>query len=40
MDHDRNAGMTAALKLTREGRLREAVTVLQRTLGAPAAPPA
>jgi poly(hydroxyalkanoate) depolymerase family esterase len=40
MDPDRNDGMTAVLKLTREGRLREAVTVLQRALGAPAAPPA
>ncbi|MGH3844668.1 MAG: extracellular catalytic domain type 1 short-chain-length polyhydroxyalkanoate depolymerase [Pseudonocardiaceae bacterium] len=32
--------MAAALRLTREGRLTEAVAVLQRTLGATAAPPA
>ncbi len=35
MDHDRTASMAAALRLTREGRLTEAVTVLQRNLGAP-----
>jgi poly(hydroxyalkanoate) depolymerase family esterase len=40
MDHDNNASMAAALRLTREGRLREAIAVLQRTLSAPAASPA
>ncbi|MDQ4009350.1 MAG: PHB depolymerase family esterase [Actinomycetota bacterium] len=40
MDHDRSAGMASALQLTREGRLTEAVAVLQRTLGAPTVPPA
>lgn len=40
MDHNRSAGMASALQLTREGRLTEAVAVLQRTLGAPAVSPA
>lgn len=40
MDQGKNAGMAAALRLTREGRLTEAVAVLKRTLGAPATPPA
>ena len=49
MDHDRNqdrnrnrnrkAGMATALQLTRQGRLGEAVAVIQRTLGASEAPP-
>ena len=39
MDDHRTAGMSEALRLTRAGRLTEAVGVLQRTLGA-AAPPA
>ncbi|MGH3811390.1 MAG: hypothetical protein ACRDUV_02895, partial [Pseudonocardiaceae bacterium] len=34
MDHDKSASMAAALRLTREGRLTEAVAVLKRTLGA------
>lgn len=34
MEHARNAGMNEALRLTREGRLSEAVAVIQRTLGA------
>ncbi|MGH3918550.1 MAG: hypothetical protein ACRDSG_05855 [Pseudonocardiaceae bacterium] len=40
MDHDKSASMAAALRLTREGRLTEAVAVLKRTLGSPADPPA
>jgi poly(hydroxyalkanoate) depolymerase family esterase len=36
MDQDRSVGMAAALRLTREGQLTEAVAVLRRTLGAPA----
>ena len=40
MDQDKSASMATALRLTREGRLTEAVAVLKRTLGAPAAPPA
>jgi len=39
MDQDKSARMAAALRLTREGRLTEAVAVLQRALGAPTAPP-
>ena len=47
MDHDRDqdrnrnrkAGMATALQLTRQGRLGEAVAVIQRTLGASEAPP-
>ncbi|MGH3885662.1 MAG: extracellular catalytic domain type 1 short-chain-length polyhydroxyalkanoate depolymerase [Pseudonocardiaceae bacterium] len=39
MDHNKRAGMAAALQLTRQGRLTEAVGVLKRTLGAPATPP-
>jgi poly(hydroxyalkanoate) depolymerase family esterase len=35
MDRDKSAGMASALRLTREGRLKEAVDVIQRTLGAP-----
>jgi poly(hydroxyalkanoate) depolymerase family esterase len=34
MDHDRDASLAAALRLTREGRLTEAVAVIQRALGA------
>ncbi|MGH3834679.1 MAG: extracellular catalytic domain type 1 short-chain-length polyhydroxyalkanoate depolymerase [Pseudonocardiaceae bacterium] len=37
MDHDKSASMAAALRLTREGRLTEAVAVLKRTLGTPQA---
>ena len=33
MDRDKSAGMASALRLTREGRLKEAVDVIQRTLG-------
>ncbi|MGH4011155.1 MAG: extracellular catalytic domain type 1 short-chain-length polyhydroxyalkanoate depolymerase [Pseudonocardiaceae bacterium] len=40
MDHDKSAGMAAALRLTREGRLKDAVAVIKRTLGSPATPPA
>jgi poly(hydroxyalkanoate) depolymerase family esterase len=39
MEHDKSAGMAAALQLTREGRLKEAVGVIQRTLGGPVPPP-
>jgi poly(hydroxyalkanoate) depolymerase family esterase len=40
MDNSHSAGMSEALRLTREGRLTEAVAVIQRTLGtAPAGPP-
>ena len=40
MDHSHSAGMSEALRLTREGRLTEAVTVIQHTLGAaPGGPP-
>ncbi|MGH3699051.1 MAG: extracellular catalytic domain type 1 short-chain-length polyhydroxyalkanoate depolymerase [Pseudonocardiaceae bacterium] len=39
MEHDRNARMAAALRLTREGQLTEAIAVLRRTLGAPVASP-
>ncbi|MGQ0717230.1 MAG: extracellular catalytic domain type 1 short-chain-length polyhydroxyalkanoate depolymerase [Pseudonocardiales bacterium] len=40
MDHDKSADMATALRLTREGRLTEAVGVLKRTLGSPTNPPA
>jgi hypothetical protein len=33
MDHEKKNGMAAALRLTREGRLTEAVAVLRRILG-------
>ncbi|QYN38912.1 PHB depolymerase family esterase [Pseudonocardia sp. DSM 110487] len=39
MDPDKSAGMASALRLTREGRLKEAVDVIQRTLGGPVPPP-
>jgi poly(hydroxyalkanoate) depolymerase family esterase len=35
MDRDKSAGMASALRLTREGRLKEAVEVIQRTIAAP-----
>jgi poly(hydroxyalkanoate) depolymerase family esterase len=38
MTHDPSAGTASALQLTREGRLTEAVAVIQRTLGAHRAP--
>lgn len=34
MDHDRNAAMASALQLSRQGRLAEAMAVIQRSLGA------
>jgi poly(hydroxyalkanoate) depolymerase family esterase len=37
MDDHRTSGMTEALRLTREGRLEEAFTVMQRSLGTPSA---
>ncbi len=40
MDQDKSTGMATALRLTREGRLTEAVAVLKRTLDGPGAPPA
>ena len=36
MDEDRMATMAEATRLTREGRLSEATTLIQRTMGSPA----